>query len=121
VHFFIKNQRTGHFAAAIVIAPGAIDPLGTTAEWIVERPTDPDTGIRDVLPSYGVVTFTDCLAVSAPTRSAAGVVQNLRQNARYLNMRETFANPHRSAAVSIASKVDAVSTRVRYHEPGRIS
>jgi hypothetical protein len=121
VHFFIKNQRTGHFSAALVIAPGAIHSLGTTAEWIFERPTDPDTRITDLLPNFGVVDFSDCLAVSGPNRMALNRLQTLDGNARYINMRQTFTNPHRSAAVSIASKIDATTTRVRFNEPGRTS
>ncbi|MEZ5815565.1 MAG: G1 family glutamic endopeptidase [Hyphomicrobiaceae bacterium] len=119
VQFFIKNQRTGHFAAAIVIAPGVVDPLGTTAEWIVERPTNPDTRKMDVLPNYGMVQFSDCLAVSGPTRSVFGSLQTLDGNARFITMRDMFANPHRSAAISIANKIDATTAGVRFSEPGR--
>jgi hypothetical protein len=118
VHFFIKNQRTGHFSAALVIAPGVIDPLGTTAEWIFERPTDPDNKIMDLLPNYGVVDFANCVAVSGPNRTAYNRLQTLTGNARFINMRETFPNPHRSAPVSIASKINATTTRVRFKEPG---
>jgi Peptidase A4 family len=121
VHFFLKNQRTGLFTAALVIAPGAIDPLGTTAEWIFERPTDPDNMIMDLLPNYGVVDFKNCLAISGPNRTTYKRLQSLNGNARFINMRETFPGPHRSAPVSIASKINATTTRVRFREPGGIS
>ena len=121
VLFYIKNQTKGQFSSFIAVAPGAIDPIGATAEWIFERPTDPHTGNLYALPNYGSVEFTYCLAYAAAQPLSAGIVQSLQGNARYINMRETFANPERSALVSVTSKRTSTSVLCRFYEPGRTS
>ena len=44
VLFFIKNQSTGEFRSFLAKPPplGDIEPLGSSVEWVVERPTEPD-------------------------------------------------------------------------------
>lgn len=53
-------------ASAFQTAPGGVsyDVEGRTAEWIVERPTDPTTRRLYTLPHFGRAPFSMCSAVS---------------------------------------------------------
>jgi len=115
VHFYIKNQTTGLFTTFLVIAPGPILPLGSTAEWIMERPTV--VGERRIypLPSYSDVAFRHCFARSASTIGGTLTTQRL-DNARAILMYEVFPNPHRTSFVSIPQKMSNSSFRVRYRD-----
>ena len=118
VRFHIKNQTTGIFCTFIVIAPGAIDPLGTTAEWIMERPAVLITRNLYPMPLCTDVNFQYCLAQSAPSLMAPPVTQRLSGNARLINMYERFAKPHRIAFVSKVKKTGPTTARVIYDEAG---
>jgi Peptidase A4 family len=64
--FFIKNQHTGDFCSFCARQPPVdIEPLGSSAEWVVERPTDPTSLKLYPLADYGSVDFKDCFAVAA--------------------------------------------------------
>lgn len=117
VHFFMKNQRSGDYFALKMTPPGAIRPLGSTAEWIMERSTHPITGI-DYLPDYGQTTFRYCIAQSTPGGALSiPITQTLSKNARCIDMCEPFDGPYRSAIVSRAKKIDATTMTVRYSGP----
>ena len=117
VLFNIKNQTSGLFAAFVVIAPGPILPLGSTAEWMMERPTAPRSTRLFPLPHCTDVVFRHCLAKSAPAVGSATNYQNL-ENCRLIRMFEVFDNPDRIAFVSQAEKLGKTSARVFYREPG---
>lgn len=111
----LKNQTSGLFTTFVVIAPGPIVPLGSTAEWIVERPTEsPGTRVYP-LPHCSDVVFRHCLAKSAPAAGAPTTLQNL-DTARLIRMYEMFDDPHRTALVSHAEKRGKTSASVFYRE-----
>jgi Peptidase A4 family len=107
VLFFIKNQRTGEFRSFLVKRQplGDIEPLGSSAEWVVERPTAPSSRKFFPLADYGQVDFKYCMAVAADRPLAPGRrVVTLANNGRMIKMREAFANPYRTAYVSRAKR-----------------
>jgi hypothetical protein len=117
VLFHIKNQTSGLFASFVVIAPGAIVPLGSTAEWIMERPTELGSTRMYPMPHCTDVVFRHCLARSAPAVGEPATLQDL-DNARLIRMYELFDNPHRKAFVSHPQKTGKTSARVFYREAG---
>jgi hypothetical protein len=104
VLYFIKNQSTGEFRSFLGKRQplGDIEPLGSSAEWVVERPTDPDSRKLFPLPAYGSVDFRYCLARAAEGPHAPGRLMTLADNALMIQMREVFADPYRTAIVSRA-------------------
>ena len=99
--YFIKNQRTGEFRSFLAPPPsGEIEPLGSSAEWVMERPTDPESGALFPLPDYGAVDFSYCVARAADGAVGSGRMMTLADNALLIEMRETFANPDRTVIVS---------------------
>lgn len=121
VRFHFKNQNTGHYCTFLVTAPGSIDPIGSTAEWIFERPTEVGSSAMYPLPHCSPVVFRDCIAQSAssPVLTAPRITQTLHGNGRTIDMVERFANPHRIAVVAHAKKVSSLSARVSYVEAGQ--
>ncbi|HKD25844.1 MAG TPA: G1 family glutamic endopeptidase [Xanthobacteraceae bacterium] len=115
VHFYIKNQTTGLFTTFVVLAPGPILPLGSTAEWIMERPTVVGERRMYPLPSFDEVEFRHCFARSASTIGGTLTTQRL-DNARAIWMYEMFPNPHRTSFVSIPKKMSNSTFRVRYRD-----
>ncbi len=98
---FIKNQRTGQFRSFLAIQPtGKIEPLGSSVEWVMERPTDPVTGKLYQLPAYSPVDFKYCLARAADGAVGPGREMTLADNALMIQMRELFADPYRTVTVS---------------------
>lgn len=100
VLYFIKNQSTGEFRSFLARPPGVILPLGSTVEWVVERPTDPPSGNLFPLPDYGSVDFRYCMARAADGAIAPGRLMTLDDNALMIHMRGAFANPYRTVSVS---------------------
>lgn len=117
-HFIIANQRTGSFLPFKVRAPATIEPVGSTAEWIHERPSEPQTYKRHPLPKCSEVDFANCFALSAPEFGMPMTFQDLSRNGRYIRMIEHFPKPHRSALVSLPERLNATSVRIRYQEAG---
>ena len=115
VRFYIKNQTTGLFTTFLVIAPGPIIPLGSTAEWIMERPSVVGQRRMYPLPRFTDVAFRHCFARSASTIRGTLTTQRL-DNARAIWMYEMFPNPHRTSFVSIPKKMSNSSFRVRYRD-----
>jgi hypothetical protein len=117
VHFNLKNQRTMLHVTFKVVAPADILALGSTAEWIHERPTKDESRDMYPMPSCTDVDFRHCIAMSAPKLGALATLQTL-DNPRLIRMCEEFDNPHRSALVSIPRKTGATSLSISYREPG---
>jgi hypothetical protein len=118
VLFHIKNQTRGKFATFLVEPPpDSILPLGTTAEWIMERPTFFNSPQLYPMPHYSHLTFRHCLAKSQPTAEGAVSSQKL-DHVRLIRMYDTFDDPHRKAFVSLAEKVNSTTVRVFYREAG---
>jgi hypothetical protein len=115
VQFFIKNQTTGLFTTFLVVAPGPILPLGSTAEWIVERPTVIDSHRLYPLPNYDDVVFRDCFAQSAASIGAPATTRRL-DRPRLIRMFEIFPAPHRTSFVSVSRKLSSGSIRVSYND-----
>jgi hypothetical protein len=115
VRFYIKNQTTGLFTTFLVVAPGPILPLGSTAEWIMERPTVIGQRRMYPMPDYTDVVFRHCFARSASTIGGTLTTQRL-DNARAIRMFETFPNPHRTSFVSMPKKMSNGSFRVFYRD-----
>jgi len=122
VLFFIKNQSTGEFRSFLARPPGVIRPLGSSVEWIVERPTDPPSGNMSALPAYGSVDFRYCMArASSGGPLAPGRLLTLDDSALMIHMRELFANPNRTVTVSSPElrhdKDGSVGVTCSYKEP----
>ena len=115
VQFFIKNQMTGLFTTFLVVAPGSILPLGSTAEWIVERPTVIDDVRLYPLPNYTDVVFRDCFAQSAPSIGGPATTRRL-DRPRLIRMVEVFPAPYRTSFVSLPRYLSQSSIRVSYRD-----
>ena len=115
VQFFIKNQTTGLFTTFLVVAPGAILPLGSTAEWILERPTVIGDHRLYPLPNYDHVVFRDCFAQSAASIGAPATIRRL-DRPRLIRMFESLPAPHRTSFVSLPRKLSSSSIRVSYSD-----
>jgi hypothetical protein len=115
VVFYIKNQTTGLFAWVLVQAPARSEPLGSTAEWVVERPTWPFSIWPSRMPDLGIVDFSQCFALSGPRIIGPQKLNGL-QHARLIRMQERFEHPYRSALISIPERLSPTSARVRYRE-----
>lgn len=115
VLFHIKNQSSGLFASILVTAPAAVRPPGTTAEWIMERPTELQSSRLFPLPNCTDVLFRHCVAKSVG--GATATTHNL-DAARLVRMYEPFEAPHRKAFVSHPKKLTGTSARVSYREAG---
>jgi hypothetical protein len=107
--FLIKNISNGQAMlfdqAAPIPNPGfpALRISGATAEWILERPS---VGSQiQVLPDYGTVLFSDCLAVATNPSTGAQVERDV-EVPKLIDMYEMRSNPQRTAKISIARPVD---------------
>jgi hypothetical protein len=85
---------------------------GASAEWIVERPTDPDNDQLFPLPCLGEVEFSGCGAVMRKDAGSAGEARNL-SNARLIRLHETAENPQRSVVVARPFKLAGDLLRVQ--------
>lgn len=115
VRFTLVNPRAEVFANFKRRAPAGILPLGATAEWIHERPSEPGSRFRYPLPDCGEVVFKHCLAWSAPEFGAPTMLQKLDRSARLIRMVETFDDPFRSALISVPERAGHLG--IRYTGP----
>ncbi len=125
VLFHVKNQTSGLFAVFSVEAPTIPSKgtragmkavvSGTTAEWIVERPTQLTSVNLYPLPRYTDVTFCHCMARSVPVLGGTHADRRL-EGARLIKMYEVFERPHRTAFVSVPEKTGRTTARVFYRE-----
>jgi hypothetical protein len=123
VRYFIKNQNTGEFRTFLGrhLPLGNIEPLGSSVEWVVERPTDPSSRKLHPLAAYGSVNFKYCLALAADRPDAPARLMTLAQNGRMIKMREAFAGPYRTVYVSRAKRRrdsdGSIGVTCTFHEP----
>lgn len=115
VLFHMTNETTKVFVTFKVIAPAGIEPLGASAEWIHERPTEFNSDRMYPLPSCARVGFEDCRAMSAPIPGGPEIVQTL-VGARLIRMTDIFGEPHRSALVSKPHLRSETQLSVEYSE-----
>lgn len=128
VRFHVKNRNTGSFATIGVFEPHSL--LGSSAEWIIERPANPagpsvssamgapNHGPLFPLPDYGVVTFTRC-ATRAELEPGTGVQHGLPWEPRLIRMVQTFPQPTRSEVISMPTRRGQAPRAVRlaYRRP----
>lgn len=87
---------------------------GSTAEWIVERPTHLEPPYRLYpLPNYGRVIFQGCVTAEAhdPPLGAPGDLTDARRVRMSLDV---AGPPHRSAIISRPTKLDANTLQADY-------
>lgn len=103
----MKNVTKGIMLEAFTaFAPGSCRISGATAEWIMERPSPPESdGWKAYdLPAYASFAFTDCIAESRgaanPERQDHGL-----ETARLIRMYEITANPTRVRTISTARRI----------------
>jgi hypothetical protein len=120
VNFMIKNQASGAALSFEMDAPVVQNPPpnshdiiveGRTAEWIVERPTQPHTMQLFTLPDYGATLFYACNTVSGT--GAARREQQL-QRARLVRMTDWDDPVRRGRTVSLPVRQTDSSTLVCY-------
>ncbi|MDR3530092.1 MAG: G1 family endopeptidase [Rhodopila sp.] len=94
------------------------DIAGATAEWILERPKvvgQPTTPCN--FPDYGHTKFDLCVAVEGDAVDifswSTGLSQVLR-GTRLLRMFQMFFDPARTEFISMPTKLDELSVRVKY-------
>lgn len=116
VLFHMTNETTNVFVTFKVVAPAGIEPLGASAEWIHERPTEFNSERMYPLPNCTEVAFEDCRAMSAPTPGGPETVQTL-VGSRLIRMTDIFGEPHRSALVSKPHLKGEAQLSVVYSEP----
>lgn len=87
-------------------APGPCRISGATAEWIMERPSPPESDGWEAypLPAYTPFAFTGCIAESQAPGDLALHDRDL-ESARLIRMYETNANPTRIRTISTARRV----------------
>ena len=137
VSLFIKNQSTGEYRSTRLKRkklPKDIEPLGSSADWVVERPTAPNThGKLYPLADYGTVDFNYCMALAAdkpyePCMAPAADkpheserLMTLADNGRMIKMREAFADPYRTVYVSCAERRHyrdgSIGVKCTFHKP----
>jgi Peptidase A4 family len=125
VLFFIKNQCTGQFRSFLAKQHSDTLPLGSSAEWVVERPTDPDSSDFHALADYGSVNFNYCMAAAAdgpvaPRRR----LMTLADNGRMMKMREAFPPRLHHCRVTYVSRAErrededgSIGVTCTFHEP----
>jgi hypothetical protein len=77
---------------------------GATAQWVMERSTDKDTGVLQEMPSHDYVDFSYCGAVSAISPGGPGRDRTL-MGGRRITLRKGANNGSRSMPVSRPNSV----------------
>lgn len=116
VHFLIENRTTGQISRPFTMAAPTdtaskiqVKVSGASAEWILERPTNANTGKLYDLPNYQKVHFTDCFAISAsmpPGRLPGLGLEQTLDGARLINMYNVERNPSRKVSISKTERLD---------------
>lgn len=122
VLFFIKNQSTGEFRSFLARQPVPdLEPLGSSAEWVMERPAEPISRKLYPLAAYGSVDFKYCMALATDRPLAPGRLMTLADNGSLIKMREAFADPYRTVYVSRAKRRHdpdgSIGVTCTFHEP----
>jgi hypothetical protein len=125
VLFFIKNQHTGQFRSFLAKQPSGTLQLGSSAEWVVERPTEPNSSDFHALADYGTVNFKHCMAVAAdgPVTPARRLM-TFADNGRMMKMREIFQpSPDRCCVTYVSrakrrrDKDGSIGVSCTFHDP----
>jgi hypothetical protein len=120
---YLRNVTTRKMAIVGATSPivklGSGPPVGltisgATAEWILERPTDPGTGAPYAFPAYSATTFA-CWAGAAPA-GGAGRPKSWHDllTARFIRMYDTLHNPTRTVFISMPDREGDTSVRLDY-------
>jgi hypothetical protein len=108
VKFLIKNETTNEMLSVLDVSPPISQPplkvSGATAQWVMERSTDPDTGVLQEMPSHDFVDFSCCGAVSAYHSGGPGWDRTL-MGGRRITLRKSTDNGRRSLPVSRPNSV----------------
>jgi hypothetical protein len=86
---------------------------GATAEWVMERSSDPPDPTPLELPDYGRVDFTDCGATAIDMATGATVARSLSA-AKLIDMFVVRQKPERTVMISIAKPIDDTEFFTRY-------
>ncbi len=103
----MKNVTKGIMLEAFTaLAPEPCRISGATAEWIMERPSPPESDGWEAydLPAYASFAFTNCIAESRAAASGELHDHGL-ETARLIRMYEIIANPTRVRTISTARRI----------------
>lgn len=120
------NLSTFHATAVTATARTVLLPdkrmatpeiAGATAEWIVERPAITGQQTRYNFPDYGQTEFDFCIAVEADSVNILSLftgMPQVLQGERLIRMFDVLQNPQRTAFISMPTKLDDTTLRVKY-------
>jgi hypothetical protein len=118
---YLRNLTTGTMAIVGATAPvvqlSGNPPVeltisGATAEWILERPTEPHTTTLHPFPAYSTTTFS-CWAGAAPTAGPPQIWHDL-QRARFIRLFDTLPDPTRTVFISMPDWRSNGAVRLEY-------
>jgi hypothetical protein len=118
---YLANISTGELAwvgaNAPFVHPGG-SPLqlsvsGSTAEWILERPTQFGSTELYAFPDYGTMSFSACWAGAARQAGPPGSFHDL-QPARFIRMYDTLHDPTRTVFISMGERQSDTSVYCEY-------
>jgi Peptidase A4 family len=89
---------------------------GATAEWVMERSSDPPDPTPLELPDYGTVDFTDCGATAINMDTGAKVARSLSA-AQLIDMYVVRQHPERTVKISIATPIDDTEFSTHFQFP----
>lgn len=112
----------GHHAIVLLLAPtvnGAfVEIAGTTAEWILERPTELGGTALYALPNFERTVFEECAAgLQFAPSFLTPARQRLLHGVRLVRMLDRLPASWRSVVVAPAGKLSATSAEVAYRGP----
>lgn len=118
VSFVIRNFSTNRAMQFFQSAPltGKGKPFkvpGATAEWVMERPSDPPDPTPMQLPDYGTVNFHGCGAGMIDFKTGTRVERSLA-GAKLIDMQVVEQNPERTRRISIAKPIGPKEFLTRY-------
>ncbi len=114
VRCHLKNVTQGIILAAFdATAPGPCRISGATAEWVMERPSPPQSGGWEAyaLPSYTPFAFADCIAESRAPGSAELHDHDL-ERVRLIRMYQITAAPPAVRTVSTAQRLRSPAQKI---------
>ena len=118
VRVHVINRTRGVFATLALC--GSCPLEGSTAEWILERPADPNNRRKEVggvrlfpMPDYGALLIERCVAEHYPLRTTS------LQTPRLIRMTESFSNPPSVKIISAPHYLTESPSNVRLIYGGR--
>ena len=122
----VNLSRTPRVGVAVSFAAPAVDAggvlvtpkiAGATAEWILERPSIPNSPDIFNFPDYGSSTFTFCIAVESTALDLGALSEGavrLLHGASLIRMVEIDPDPARIEILSLSRRCDATTARITY-------